>query len=71
MGVPRGTVMVRFVAFDRPDRPLCDLCGPRTHKRAVFFEVRRKRSLCARCAVERLDSTEARRPKPEPALAVS
>lgn len=32
-------------------RNLCDFCGTTTGKRAVFFERRRRRDLCARCAV--------------------
>ena len=44
----------RFVTYGQgDDRPLCGLCGPGasgTHKRAVFFDLRAKQALCAKCA---------------------
>jgi len=49
----------RFIPYETADRPLCELCGPTTFKRAVFFEVRRLRPLCAKCAVERVRVSRA------------
>jgi hypothetical protein len=51
---------VRFVPYlDSDERPLCLICGPDTHKRAMFIERRehdrwRERGFCATCAVLRL-----------------
>ncbi len=31
-------------------RPLCDVCGPQFHKRALFQHLASETALCARCA---------------------
>lgn len=40
-----------FIAYETAERPLCGLCGVATHKRAVFFQTKKRRPLCAVCAV--------------------
>ena len=51
MAYPILSPEARFLAYEQADRPLCRLCGDDTRKRAVFFDIRRRAPLCARCAV--------------------
>jgi hypothetical protein len=59
----RGRRRARFI-LDR-GRGLCEYCGPRTRKRAIFYDRKTNRALCAACAVERYQAASwgARRRK--------
>ena len=46
----------RFTTLDEQGeaRPLCDLCGPWSRKRAFFQHLATGRVFCARCAARRM-----------------
>jgi hypothetical protein len=50
----------RFVPYCGPARPWCAICPPAKVKSAVFYDRRRRRALCAACAVEAVDREIAR-----------
>lgn len=51
----RGSAQV-YRPYAGPDRP-CEHCGPNgSHKRAIFYDTRRKHYLCARCTVAKIEA---------------
>jgi hypothetical protein len=63
----RRGIYQAYVAYEGKDRPLCAICGGVTRKCAVFFDTRRRRPLCARCAVLKMHENALERGAPMPA----